>query len=146
MVKKFKPPPPEDKIDPRSKYRPEMCEALPGMFSEGEDVSVILVQLGISRATFYKWVKQHPAFKEAYEMAKEHSKAYCTQVGWDLVHGRVKASGTGAWIFMMKNKFQWQDRVEVDTTTDKKSIEEMISEDTSSKEAEKTYFRILKGL
>jgi len=144
-ITKYQPPKSPGPGQP-SKYRPEMCDRLPEMFAEGQDVSVILVELGISRKTFYTWIKNIPEFKTAYEMGREHSKAYCTKVGWDLVHGRIKKGNTAAWIFMMKNKFNWQDKVEVDNTTDKKTIEEMISENTTPKEAEKTYFNVLKNL
>lgn len=145
-IKKYHPPKPTRPVGKPTKYRPEFCDQLPAMFKEGEDVSVILIALDISRDTFYRWIKKYPEFKAAYAMGREYSKAYCTQKGWDLVNGMLKPGGTGAWIFMMKNKFNWQDRVEVDTTSDKATIEEMISEDTKPKEAEKKYFNMLKNL
>lgn len=146
-IKKYKPPTPTRGPGNPTKYTPGMCNRLPEMFSEGQDVSVILVELGIARSTFYKWIKKYPEFKEAYEMGREHSKAYCTEIGWDLVHGKIKKGNTAAWIFMMKNKFNWQDKVEVDTASDRVTIEEMISETTATpKEAEKAYFTLLKNL
>lgn len=44
--------------------------------SNGYDVSAFCSEVGISRDTYYRWVKEYPEFGEAHETGKEDYKAF----------------------------------------------------------------------
>lgn len=98
------------------KYKPEYVEQLPSMFANGEDVAEVATALGVSRQTFYNWVEAYPDFKEAYEIGKQKSEAWWAKLGRAGAAGKVDIQPT-VWIFNMKNKFGWKDRVETDHTS-----------------------------
>jgi transposase len=92
-----------------NKYKPEYAKMLPDMFANGEDVAEVAVELGISRQTFYVWVRKHPEFKEAYEMGKLRSEAWWCKLGREGSEG-ARNIQPAVWVFNMKNKFDWNDK------------------------------------
>jgi len=94
-----------------TKYSKAMAERLPDMFKSGEDVIEVCVELGISKDTFYRWVKEHPEFSDAYEKGKEFSEAWWNRLIRGGAMGRIKVQ-PATLIFCMKNKFGWKDRIE----------------------------------
>jgi hypothetical protein len=95
-----------------NKYKPEYADQLPKMFSNGEDVVEVCVEFDISTRTFYNWCNKYPEFKLAYERGKEYSKAWWLKLGRAGAAGKVNIQPS-AWIFNMKNKFQWTDKSEL---------------------------------
>lgn len=93
------------------KYKPEIAENLPDMFKNGEDVAEVATKLGISRQTFYQWLDMFPEFAEAYALGKQHSEAWWSRLGRAGAAGQVQIQPT-VWIFNMKNKFGWKDKIE----------------------------------
>ena len=63
------------------KYKKEFAEKLPDMFANGEDVSEVAIKLGVTRQSFYNWVKQHKEFEEAYNKGKLASEAWWCKLG-----------------------------------------------------------------
>lgn len=95
------------------KYKPGLAKQLPEMFANGEDVAEVATKLGISRQTFYEWLEKFPEFAAAYALGKQYSEAWWTKLGRAGAAGKVKIQPT-VWIFNMKNKFNWTDKVETD--------------------------------
>lgn len=62
-------------------YNPEWVEKLPDMFSEGQSVLEVAVNLGISRSAYYKYEQEHPEFMDASTRGKEISQAWWEEVG-----------------------------------------------------------------
>jgi hypothetical protein len=96
--------------DNNKKYQDHYPDILAKMFSNGESVAEVCVALGISRRAFYDWVKKYPDFEEAYEMGRLHSEAWWTKLGRAGASGQVNINST-AWIFNMKNRFSWSDKI-----------------------------------
>lgn len=92
----------------KTKYRKEMAEELPEMFSEGQDVAEVTAKLGITHETFKKWVREKPEFADAYAKGKALSKAWWLTLGRESAKGNVDAPPS-YWVFNMKNKFGWRD-------------------------------------
>lgn len=112
-------------------YEPELCETLPDMFMQGESITEVCVKLGISRDTFYRWMKLYPDFSDAVKIGLEKSEAW-----WEKL-GRAGAAGVTdinppVWIFNMKNRFKWSDRSDVsvsgmlDTSDSKVDINDIV--------------------
>ncbi len=100
----------------KPKYDPAFVEQLPGMFANGESVAEVASELGVSRQAFYVWVDRYPEFKEAYEEGKQLSEAWWTKLGRAGATGKVNIQPT-VWIFNMKNRFDWRDKVEQNHTS-----------------------------
>jgi predicted TIM-barrel fold metal-dependent hydrolase len=57
-------------------FKPEMCETMISMGLEGASQKMIFSEIGINKDVAKTWVKNHPEFADALEMAKTHSQAY----------------------------------------------------------------------
>ena len=99
------------------KYRKSMCDDLPALFENGEAVEEVCVQLGISRRAFYDWVDKYPEFAAAYEMGRLASDAWWLRLGRAGATGKVNVQPS-LWIFNMKNRLGWRDKIEVDNDND----------------------------
>jgi transposase len=99
-----------------AKYKPEYADRLPKMFSNGESVAEVCLELGISRRAFYDWVDKHPDFAAAYEDGKTYSESWWNKLGRAGATGKVPIQPT-VWIFNMKNRFDWKDKTETDLTS-----------------------------
>ncbi len=107
-----------------TKYRPEMCDQLPEIYRYGADIGEACVQLGISRRTYYNWKEAHPEFKRATDWGEQLSLAWWTRLGAKMATGEVEGSAA-VWIFNMKNRAGWRDKVEFDRT---RSIEVVVDQ------------------
>lgn len=99
-----------------TKYRPEMCDTLAGMGSDGEGMAEAYVALKISPDTFHRWVKEIPEFSEAVKAYRARSQAWWEEMGRKGTFGLTEGfNGTG-FVFNMKNRFpdDWRDKQEVD--------------------------------
>lgn len=92
-----------------TKYRREIADNLPEMFSQGQSVAEVARDLGINRATFYNWIDVYPKFKKAYEEGLFISEAFWIQMGRFGALG-LRPVQPALWIFNMKNRFKWRDR------------------------------------
>lgn len=97
----------------KNKYLKKYAEQLPSMFANGESVEEVCQELGISRRAFYDWVEKHSEFADAYEMGKQASHAWWLKLGRAGATGKVDVQPT-LWIFNMKNRLGWKDKVEVE--------------------------------
>ena len=57
-------------------FKPEMCETMINMGLQGASQKMIWSELGINKDVAKRWVKDHPEFADALELAKVHSQAY----------------------------------------------------------------------
>ena len=97
-------------------YKPEYCELVTNMMSEGTSIEEVVASLGIVKQTFYNWCEKYPDLMDAKKRGVEMS------TGWWYKQGRVhlennKFNYTG-WYMQMKNRFGWADKQEVAQQTD----------------------------
>lgn len=52
------------------KYEPKYCVELTKKMASGMSDTEVMAQWGISRSTFYRWIKEIPELKEAHETGK----------------------------------------------------------------------------
>jgi len=86
------------------------------MAEEGASEIELRVMLHISDDLWFRFIDEEPDFSRAVKRAKQ-----LCQVWWER-HGRKMATGARdgnptVWIFNMKNRFRWADRVEQDNTS-----------------------------
>ena len=86
---------------------------------KGAGVTEIAADLCISRQTVYDWCDEkskqyHRPFAQAMEIAGELAEAWWMRIGRLTVAGGVRRSAPPSWwIFNMKNRFGWKDRVDI---------------------------------
>jgi hypothetical protein len=98
-----------------TKYSKKICELLPYLFANGESVVEVCASLDITKETFFQWVKQYPEFSDSYKKGQELSEAWWTKMGRIASIGKAKIQ-PATWIFNMKNRFKWTDRLGMDVT------------------------------
>ena len=65
-----------------SSYQPAYADRVMSAMQSGQvTIAMLCRDLGISRPTFYRYLDDHPEFKEAYENGKEHAEAWWDEVG-----------------------------------------------------------------
>jgi transposase len=109
-----------------SKYSKKHCQTVLDMMKKGDSVIACCAEIGISKDTFYKWIKQYPQFSDAYRLGMVYAEAWWETIGKKGVlgleiKGKDGATGRvhpGMYAFFMKNRFHWTDRVEQTITAD----------------------------
>jgi ACT domain-containing protein len=103
-----------------TKYKQEYWKILLEMMSKGKSVIQFCAKIGICRDTFYEWTNKHTEFSDTYKKAVELCESYWEDIGKRGILGLpVKDDGgndckinTGMYVFYMKNRFHWTDRLE----------------------------------
>lgn len=115
-----------------STYKPEYCEMLKDHMGKGFSYESFSAIVKSNRDTLYNWEKLFPEFSDAKKEAFEKSRLFWEDQGlkglWEETEydekGRplkTKKLNSTVWIFNMKNRFGWMDRVE-HTGEEKKPI------------------------
>lgn len=94
-----------------TKYKPEFCEMLIKHMSEGYSFASFGGVAGCSEETLHQWKKQYEDFSESYKKGQALSMQFWEKLGMAQAIGQTKGS-SATWIFNMKNRFKWTDRVE----------------------------------
>lgn len=91
---------------PESKYNISMCEQIIDVATAGGHIAEMMVCIGVrSKETFYRWQKDYPEFKEAYEYSKIVSQAFHEKLGRQGAAGLVPNFNATAYAIIMNNKF-----------------------------------------
>jgi transposase len=94
-----------------TKYNKEYAQMLPDLFRQGMSIYEVAAELGISIDTYYAWKKKHKEFSEADRRGVDLSRAWWEELGRKGAMGKTSINPT-TWIFNMKNRFHWTDRME----------------------------------
>ena len=95
-----------------------MCEIAIELMSEGASKTEVAAEIGITRDTFHRWVKENPLFSDTIKRGEQLSQRW-----WER-HGRTQLENgkfnSTLWYMNMKNRFGWRDKQ--DHTTNGESI------------------------
>lgn len=98
-----------------TKYKPEYCKMLVKHLSEGYSFESFVAELpqddDVCVRTLYRWVDANPEFCQAKKKGEALGLKF-----WEKVGARQAVAGKGnatSWIFMMKNRYGWRDKIEV---------------------------------
>lgn len=103
----------------------EQIPLIPEMFVNGESLAEVCATLGMCKETFYTLTKKYPQFLDAYKRGKQLSEAWWTKLGREGASGVEEIQPT-TWIFNMKNRFGWVDKVESINTNIETTHEEWL--------------------
>ena len=89
-----------------SKYKPWMCDKIVEVAEQGGHVPAMLKAIGVrSKDTFYRWLREYPDFKDAYEASKVVSQAFYEEVLLAGALGKIKGYNFNSIAMVMNNKF-----------------------------------------
>lgn len=96
----------------QKKYDPSIIEHVPPLYLGGKTDAQVAVRIGISKCTFYQWMKDYPAFADAVKYGRTLAEDYTTQVGLDAVDKERKINDK-VWHTLMRNCYGY-DRDKID--------------------------------
>lgn len=98
-------------------YKPEEHpQQLLELMATGAKDCDVYAKWDISKDTFYRWLREHPEFKEAYEKGLPKAQSVWEDVGKQGMMGHIKGFNFNAWIAFMNNKFGWTPKNQEGTT------------------------------
>lgn len=97
-----------------SKFKPEYCQMLIEHMSQGYSYESFAAKVDDCRATLYNWEEKHPEFLDAKKRAVDKCLEKWETLCLDSIHDPGTLS-VPLWIFNMKNRFKWQDKVDIET-------------------------------
>lgn len=106
------------------KYEPKHCVELYKKMAAGLSDTEVMAKWGVSRSTFYRWIKEIPELKEAHERGK---------VAFDAIHedigrqGMMKTSDVDYqfWRDLGKYRHGWAEKPSAATTNTQINIDTM---------------------
>ncbi len=93
-----------------SAYKPKFCQMLIDHMKQGYSFESFAGVVAVSRVTIYSWLKKYDEFREAKEVALSLNRLFWEQIGIDAVKGQVPGFNATAYVFNMRNRFNWSDR------------------------------------
>lgn len=110
-----------------SKYDPKFCQMLIDHMAKGYSYETFGASIDVAQSTVALWEK-HQEFSEAKREAFGKCRLFWESLGINYIvniserdpdgHSRSATLNNAAWIFNMKNRFKWTDRVEVQGSGD----------------------------
>ncbi len=95
-----------------SKYDPSFCEEAILYVGGGKSKEAFAGHLGVSKQTLYNWMKENKEFLDSIKVAEAMSQDFWEELG---IIGTIEGKNFNAttWIFNMKNRFAWKDKMEL---------------------------------
>jgi hypothetical protein len=91
-----------------SEYKPEFADKLLDCMSKGMLDCEIFTELGIGKTTFYRYLKEYPDFKEAYDVGLPRCEAIWARKAIDRFNERDD-KGFKYYVLIMNTKFNYRE-------------------------------------
>lgn len=123
-----------------TKYKKRYCQDLIDHMSQGYSFESFAGLIGTTKDTIYAWSRKHKEFSDAKKAGTEASRMFWERMAVDNLINSTETRGKSSsskslnstvWIFNMKNRFGWRDRVE---NFDRDDIDGIDFEDPDSEE------------
>lgn len=69
-----------------------------------------------TRQCLYEWRERYPEFKEAFELGYAQGLLFTEKMSRSAMVGKIDGFNPTVWIFWMKNRFGWSDKLEQKNT------------------------------
>lgn len=100
-----------------TKYKEKYCEMLIEHMKQGYSFETFGAIVDCHKDTLYEWCAKHPEFSDAKKKGAAYSQMMWEKMGmqgmWNQYQG--DSFNQALWMFNMKSRFKWRDRVEVST-------------------------------
>lgn len=95
-------------------YKPEYCEMVVSHLSQGYSIESFAGLIDVHRDSIYEWKSKHPIFSDSIKRGIDKSLLYWEKLGMAGTLGKIKGFNPATYIFTMKNRFGWTDRLATD--------------------------------
>lgn len=95
-----------------TKYKPEYCDKVVEYMGNGYSKEAFAGEIGVCRDTLYEWASKHAAFSDAIKRGEAANLSYWERIGQQGITGQLEGFNASSWIFTMKNRAGWRDKVE----------------------------------
>lgn len=103
-----------------TKYKPEFCSELIEFMAQGYSFEAFAGKIKVNQDTLHEWCKVHKEFSEAKKLGFAECRLFWEGISikgvWNTTEG--PNINVGMFVFNMKNRFKWTDRVEVSGSED----------------------------
>jgi len=95
-----------------SEYDTSYCEEAIQYIGNGKSKEAFAGHIGVAKQTLYNWMSAHKEFMDAIKVAESVSQDFWEELG---IIGTTEGKNFNAttWIFNMKNRFSWKDKMEI---------------------------------
>jgi len=97
-----------------TKYRSEYCKMLIDHMTSGLSYQSFAAVVNVNIDTLYEWEKNNKDFSDAKRVGFTNNLHFWEKLGVLGAAGKVKGFNVTSWIFNMKNRHGWRDRVSLD--------------------------------
>lgn len=97
-----------------TKYRKEFCQKLIDHMKQGYSFETFgaYVPGYASKETLYAWIRANRSFLDAKKAGESLSRAWWEKMAAAGMAGKIAGFNSTVWVFSMKNRFGWRDRVQ----------------------------------
>lgn len=107
-----------------SKYKKKYCQMIMDHLDSGYSIESFAAVVHVNQDTIWEWIKVHDDFSEAVKRGRAYCQLYWEKIGMTGMMGRIVGFNPTTWIFNMKNRFNWQDKVETSDPTARKLVDD----------------------
>jgi len=108
-----------------TKYKKEYCDLLIDHMSKGFSFESFAGKVNTCKQTIYTWLDKNPEFVDAKKRATAKCLEFWEAAGIEGIFNRTdydengkplvkKSLNTGNYVFQMKNRFKWTDKVDIE--------------------------------
>ncbi len=95
-------------------YDPSFCDELIEFAETGLSFNAFAGHIGVGKSTLYNWLINHPEFRKAKEIFTAKSQLWWERQGLKGMRNEIPFFNTAIWIFNMKNRFFWREKITFD--------------------------------
>ena len=98
-----------------TKYKPKYCKMLIDHMAQGYSFESFAGLIKTSRQTIYTWTKDYRPFLDAKREGTQQAMLWWERMAMAGMAGKIKGFNSTVWVFSMKNRFGWRDKMSIDT-------------------------------
>lgn len=102
----------------QSQFKPEYCEMLVDHMAKGFSFESFAGVVKTSMQTLRVWTQKHPEFEQAKDEGMARCRLFWEKIGIGGALGQIENFNATSFIFNMKNRWGWRDRVEIEGQLD----------------------------
>lgn len=122
-------------------YDPKYCAMLVAHMAGGLSFPAFAGAIGVNVDTLYAWEKAHKEFSEAKREGLAANLIFWEKLGMTGIAGKIKNFSAPTYIFTMKNRHGWRDKIEhsgeIDTSGTKEKIKTLLKDPETKAAARK---------
>lgn len=115
------------KVGRPTRYKKEHCQLLVDHMSTGLSFECFCGSIGVGLNTTKEWAKNNKEFRAAKELGTAQCRLFWEKIGRSGSLGHIKNFSASAYIFNMKNRFDWSDRTDLKIGEDTNNYDEQFS-------------------